>query len=133
MSTQALEVGPPKGNGQSRTAWRLLMNNRLAAAAFYIVVLIVILALMAPILPLHDPNMTSPADRLLPLFSDGHLLGTDHLGRDVLARLVWGTRVSLFVGVSAALAAAFFGSLIGLVAGYAGGRADNLIMRTSIC
>jgi len=129
MSTQALEVGPPKGNGQSRTAWRLLMNNRLAAAAFYIVVLIVILALMAPILPLHDPNMTSPADRLLPLFSDGHLLGTDHLGRDVLARLVWGTRVSLFVGVSAALAAAFFGSLIGLVAGYAGGRADNLIMR----
>ncbi|KXF75376.1 peptide ABC transporter permease [Paramesorhizobium deserti] len=129
MSTQALEVGPPKDSGQSRTAWRLLMNNRLAAAAFYIVVLIVIMALMAPILPLHDPDTTSPANRLLPLFSEGHLLGTDHLGRDVLARLVWGTRVSLFVGISAALAAAFFGSLIGLVAGYAGGRADNLIMR----
>src|SRR5690606_19679684 len=95
---------------------------------FYVIALIAVVAVLAPVLPLHDPNVTSPADRLLPVLSGGHPLGTDHLGRDVLARLIWGTRVSLVVGISAALMAAFFGSSIGLVAGYAGGRADNVIM-----
>ncbi|PRD42941.1 peptide ABC transporter permease [Phyllobacterium phragmitis] len=129
MSTQAVEVVAPERDGRLRMAWRLLMNNRLAAAGFYAITLIVVMALLAPVLPLHDPDITSPADRLLPVLSEGHMLGTDHLGRDVLARLVWGTRVSLFVGIAAAFVAAFLGSVIGLVAGYAGGRADNLIMR----
>ena len=71
----------------------------------------------------------APADRLLRPLSEGHLLGTDALGRDILSRLVWGSRVSLAVGISATLIAAFFGSLIGLVAGYAGGRVDTVLMR----
>ncbi|WP_173934728.1 dipeptide/oligopeptide/nickel ABC transporter permease/ATP-binding protein [Chelativorans sp. Marseille-P2723] len=130
MSTPVVQAASEQERGGRRpTAWRLLMNNRLAAAGFFVLATIIVVALLAPILPLHDPNVTSPADRLLPVFSEGHPLGTDHLGRDVLARLVWGTRVSLVVGVSAALLAAFTGSLIGLVAGYMGGRADNLMMR----
>lgn len=111
------------------TTWRLLMNNKLAAVGFYVIALILVVAVLAPILPLHDPNVTNPANRLLPVFSADHLLGTDHLGRDVLARLIWGTRVSLVVGLCAACTAAFFGSLIGLVAGYAGGRTDSIMMR----
>ena len=87
------------------------------------------MALLAPILPLAHPDVTSPADRLKPPFSDGAVLGTDHLGRDLLSRLVWGTRLSLAVGVAAALLAAAVGSAIGIVAGYLGGRTDHLMMR----
>ena len=87
------------------------------------------MALLAPILPLAHPDVTSPADRLKPPFSDGAVLGTDHLGRDLLSRLVWGTRLSLAVGVAAALLAAVVGSAIGIAAGYLGGRTDHLMMR----
>ncbi len=107
----------------------LLLNNTLATAGLVLFAFIAIIALLAPVLPLPDPNITALADRLQPAFSPGHLLGTDALGRDILSRLIWGTRVSLAVGVSASLIAAFFGSLIGLVAGYAGGRVDGLLMR----
>ncbi|WP_297835224.1 dipeptide/oligopeptide/nickel ABC transporter permease/ATP-binding protein [uncultured Roseibium sp.] len=107
----------------------LLLNNSLATSGLVVLVLICLIALAAPILPLANPDVTAPADRLLPVFTAGHLLGTDHLGRDILSRLIWGTRISLAVGLSATIIAAFFGSLLGLVAGYAGGRTDTLIMR----
>ncbi|WP_157015556.1 dipeptide/oligopeptide/nickel ABC transporter permease/ATP-binding protein [Mesorhizobium xinjiangense] len=129
MTTAVDTDRPADKHARRPSAWQLLMNNRLAAVGFYVIFVIVFVALLAPLLPLQDPNATSPADRLLPVFTDGHVLGTDQLGRDVLSRLVWGTRVSLLVGISASLLAALFGSLIGLVAGYWGGRADNLIMR----
>lgn len=107
----------------------LLLNNSLATGGLIVLAAICLIALATPLLPLPDPDATAPADRLLPVFSAGHLLGTDHLGRDLLSRLLWGTRVSLAVGISATLIAAFFGSLFGLVAGYAGGRTDTVIMR----
>ena len=107
----------------------LLLNNSLATSGLVVLVLICLIALAAPLLPLTNPDVTAPADRLLPVFTEGHLLGTDHLGRDILSRLIWGTRISLAVGLSATIIAAFFGSLLGLVAGYAGGRTDTLIMR----
>nr|WP_188261744.1 dipeptide ABC transporter ATP-binding protein [Azospirillum tabaci] len=105
------------------------MRNRLAALGLVLLTLIVLAALAAPILPLADPDAIDPARRLLPPFSAGAWLGTDTLGRDVLARLVWGTRLSLGVGVAASLLAALVGSAIGLVAGYAGGRTDGVLMR----
>jgi len=107
----------------------LLLNNTLATAGLVVFALIVLIALAAPLLPLPDPDVTAPANRLFRPLTEGHLLGTDALGRDILSRLIWGTRVSLLVGISATLIAAFFGSLIGLVAGYAGGRVDTLLMR----
>jgi len=123
----ALPKAPPRASRPSTI--RLLLNNTLATAGLVILALIVLIALLAPVLPLADPDVTAPANRLLPPLSPGHLLGTDALGRDLLSRLIWGTRVSLAVGLSATAIAAFFGSLIGLVAGYAGGRVDNLLMR----
>jgi len=116
----------PKGRPDSLS---LLLNNTLATAGLVVFALIVLAALAAPLLPLPDPDATAPADRLLRPLAEGHLLGTDALGRDILSRLLWGTQVSLLVGISATLIAAFFGSLIGLVAGYAGGRVDTLLMR----
>lgn len=108
---------------------KLLARNRLAAFGGILLLVLIVLALITPLLPLLDPNVTHPANRLQPPLSDGHLLGTDQLGRDILSRLLWGLRVSLAVGIAASLVAAFIGSLIGLVAGYFGGRTDNTLMR----
>jgi peptide/nickel transport system permease protein len=108
---------------------RLLFRNRLAAFGAVVLGVILVLALITPLLPLHPPNVTNTANRFLRPWSEGHLLGTDHLGRDLLSRLLWGTRLSLAVGFAAALIAAVIGATIGIVAGYAGGRTDNVTMR----
>ncbi len=108
----------------------LLLRNRLAGFGAVVLVIVIAVSLLAPLLPLHDPNLTDPANRLLRPMTPGHWLGTDHLGRDLLARLVWGTRLSLAVGVCAALIAALIGSMIGIAAGFFGGRIDNWLMRT---
>ncbi|WP_407518801.1 dipeptide/oligopeptide/nickel ABC transporter permease/ATP-binding protein [Methylobacterium oryzisoli] len=106
-----------------------LLENRLAAGGLAVIVAVSAVALAAPLLPLADPNATAPAARLLPPLTPGAWLGTDALGRDLLARLVWGTRVSLAVGLAAALLAATIGSAIGLTAGYLGGRTETILMR----
>jgi peptide/nickel transport system permease protein len=112
-----------------RTNWQLLMANRLGAAGLFIVAFACLMALLAPVLPIPDPNVTDQPNRLLLPFSQGHLLGTDHLGRDLLSRAIWGTQVSLLVGIGATALAAVFGSLIGLVAGYTRGVTDTVLMR----
>ncbi len=111
------------------TTWRRLKRNRLSVAGLIVLAIVVLLALLAPVLPLIDPAATNPANRLQPIGSEGHLLGTDHLGRDLLSRLIWGGRTSLSVGVFATLIAASIGSLIGLIAGFFGGATDNSLMR----
>ena len=111
-------------------SFRLLTRNRLAALGLVVLTAIIVLILITPFLPLQDPAVTEPADRFLPPGTPGHLLGTDNLGRDILSRLLWGTRVSIAVGLSATAIAALIGSLIGLVAGYFGGRLDSLLMRS---
>jgi peptide/nickel transport system permease protein len=121
----------PAGN-QTNTrfsSWTLFLNNRLAAGGLAVLAIICGLALLAPLLPLADPNATEPVNRLMPPLTEGHLLGTDQLGRDILSRLIWGTRVSIAVGLSATTIAALFGSLIGLIGGFARGGVDNLMMR----
>lgn len=128
-------IGPTTADGgaprrPSAGVWRRLKRNRLAVAGLVVLGFTVAAALLAPVLPLADPAATSPADRLLPPLSPDHLLGTDHLGRDILSRLIWGGRVSLSVGVFATLIAAVSGSLIGLFAGFYGGRTDSVLMRS---
>ncbi|ASP21111.1 peptide ABC transporter ATP-binding protein [Antarctobacter heliothermus] len=108
---------------------KLLARNRLALAGGIVLLLVVLLALVTPLLPLAEPNVTNTSARFQRPFSDGALLGTDHLGRDLLSRLLWGTRLSLAVGFAAAVVAATLGAAIGIIAGYYGGRTDNLIMR----
>ncbi|MGY6697378.1 MAG: dipeptide/oligopeptide/nickel ABC transporter permease/ATP-binding protein [Roseinatronobacter sp.] len=107
----------------------LLFRNKLAGFGAIVLGIIVLLAVLTPILPLHPPNETNTANRFLRPLSDGHLLGTDHLGRDLLSRLMWGTRLSLAVGFAAALVAGLVGAAIGVIAGYFGGRTDNVTMR----
>ncbi|WP_439124811.1 dipeptide/oligopeptide/nickel ABC transporter permease/ATP-binding protein [Marivita sp.] len=107
----------------------LLARNRLALAGGIVMTLVVLLAVLTPVLPLADPDVTNTSSRFQPIFSEGALLGTDHLGRDLLSRLMWGTRLSLAVGFAAAIVAATLGAAIGIIAGFYGGRIDNIIMR----
>ena len=108
---------------------KLLARNRLALAGGIVMTAVIALALVTPLLPLADPDVTDTAKRFKRPFSDGALLGTDHLGRDLLSRLLWGTRLSLAVGFAAAVIAATLGAAIGIIAGFYGGRTDNVIMR----
>jgi peptide/nickel transport system permease protein len=111
------------------TRLRRFFYNPAATVGLIIVVAVVALSAAAPILGLPDPDATSLVDRLLPPGSDGHFLGTDELGRDMLSRLIWGTRVSLAVGISATAIAAVIGSLIGIIAAFYGKFLDNFLMR----
>ncbi|MCG8356133.1 MAG: dipeptide/oligopeptide/nickel ABC transporter permease/ATP-binding protein, partial [Kiloniellales bacterium] len=118
------------GAGSARPgALRLLLRNHLASAGLALLAAILLLVLITPFLPLADPDVTEPANRLLRPLAPDHLLGTDHLGRDILSRLLWGSGTSLLVGLMATLVAAFFGSLIGILAGYFGGWLDGVLMR----
>ncbi|MBW2412462.1 MAG: ABC transporter permease [Deltaproteobacteria bacterium] len=95
---------------------------------------LVLMALAAPLLAPHDPGVQDLRARLKPpaWFAKGswnHVLGTDHLGRDVLSRVIYGSRVSLLVGAAVVTIAGVFGVVMGLLAGYRGGRTDNFIMR----
>ena len=99
-------------------------------ASALVLLLLVGGALLAPWLAPFDPYQASMLQRLLPIGTAGHWLGTDELGRDMSTRLMYGGRLSLLMGVVPVLAAFFIGTSIGLFAGYAGGRANMLTMRT---
>jgi peptide/nickel transport system permease protein len=89
---------------------------------------LILLAVLAPVISPHDPLGQDLTARLLGP-SRAHLLGTDDLGRDQLSRLLYGARVSLFVGLIAVAISSLLGSLLGLISGYFGGLVDNVIMR----
>lgn len=115
---------------RSSTAWSRLVANPLTVIGLILLVGLCGLALAAPILPLANPDATSLSERLAPMFTADAWLGTDHLGRDLLSRLIWGTRVSIAVGLAATLVAAFVGATIGLIAAFYGRWVDALLMRT---
>ena len=119
---------------RSRSYWlvvmRQLRKNRVAMASAALLLLIAAAAVFAPWIVPGDPYKTSMLRRLLHVGSEGYLLGTDELGRDMIARLIYGGRLSLFMGVMPVVIAFFVGTGIGVFAGYAGGRINMLIMRT---
>ncbi len=129
-ASEALALKAPASRTGLREGWQRLARNRLAVVGLVVLALLGGLALLAPLLPLADPNATDPSNRLLRPFTDSaHLLGTDALGRDLLSRLIWGLRVSLAVGIAATLVAAVVGSLIGLLAAWFGRWTDMALMR----
>lgn len=123
---------------RSRPEWRrrlnLLLRSRGALLGLLMLVTVIICALTASWIAPHNPNAQVLENRLLPpAWQEGgveqHLLGTDHLGRDVLSRLIYGSRISLTVGLLAVFISGIFGIGLGLLAGYYGGWLDTLVMR----
>ena len=107
-----------------------IIRNKLALLGGIILFMLLLLIITTPFLNLSDPNAINTSDRFSLPFTSNYLLGADHLGRDILSRVMWGTRLSLAVGFSAALIAAILGSFIGIIAGYFGGFFDNILMRS---
>ena len=97
-----------------------------------IVISVIAIALLAPLLAPHDPYHQDLMKRLVPPVWDNrgsweHILGTDHLGRDYLSRLIYGARISLLIGIGAAIISGLIGTFMGVMAGYFGGRVDMVV------
>jgi ABC-type dipeptide/oligopeptide/nickel transport system permease subunit len=107
---------------------RAVLSHKVSCMGIVIILLLVLMAIFAPLLAPYDPN-EQDLYRVLEGPTRAHLLGTDDVGRDLLSRVIYGSRVSLFIGVTATVFSATIGILIGLVAGYKGGITDMIIMR----
>ena len=113
---------------QSRWYWvRILLENPVAVASLILLTLLVLVSIFAPLIAPYDPRFLDPVNRLQPP-SSTNWLGTDDSGRDLLSRILYGGRVSLLIGITVTVAAAIFGTLLGLAAGYYD-RLDSWIMR----
>lgn len=109
--------------------WLSLRSNAMAMLGLGILVALVLVAVLAPWIAPHDPFAQNLGNRLQPLGTDGHVFGTDSLGRDILSRLIYGARITLYIVALVALIAPVAGLLVGTVAGYAGGWTDTILMR----
>jgi len=103
-------------------------RTRLAPLGVVVMLAALVVAVLAPVVSPHDP-LKQDLGNVLAKPGRAHLLGTDNVGRDVLSRVIWGTRVSLVAGLGSVASAVVAGGLLGLLAGYAGGQADGLVMR----
>jgi peptide/nickel transport system permease protein len=128
----AEEQAPPAARvrGYWQSVGYRLRHDPLTLTFAAVVLLIVLAAVFAPLLAPFDPYKESIVGRLKPFGWRGHLLGTDELGRDMLSRLLFGGRISLMMGVFPVVTATLIGGLLGIVAGFVGGRVNTAIMRT---
>jgi len=108
--------------------WRVFRSNPIALAGFIIIATLLMVALLAPVLTTSDGTLQVLSDRLQPP-SASHWFGTDELGRDIYERIVWGSRVTLYIVSLVTVIVVPIGLFIGTVAGYVGGWVDNLLMR----
>lgn len=106
---------------------RRFRKHKLAVASLYFLCFITILAILAPLIAPYDPNQVSTSFSKPPSWK--HWLGTDQIGRDMFSRLLYATRISLFVGFSATVISTAIGVILGLISGYFGGLVDIVIMR----
>ncbi|MFN4310414.1 MAG: ABC transporter permease [Ferrovibrio sp.] len=131
MDSKAATVVPIQvSEGYWRGVARRLGRDPVAMVALAIIVGLVLMAIFAPYLAPADPIKGSMLRRLRPVGTPGFPLGADELGRDMLSRLIFGARLSLFMGVTPVLMAFAIGSALGIFAGYVGGALNTAIMRT---
>ena len=122
------KIKPPAKYSEGRRVIRVFMGRKLAVIGLVLIILLVLMAISASWLAPYDPDTTNVANRFQGP-SMNHLLGTDSIGRDILSRVMYGSRTSLLVGVGAVAMATVVGQSLGLIAGYFGGITYNVIMR----
>ena len=131
MNDAALQAAPmANARGYWATVGRRIVRDKVSMVCVAILLLILLSALLAPYLHLADPYQGSMIRRLRHIGTPNYPLGTDELGRDMLARLIYGGRLSLLIGISPVILAFGLGTMLGLVAGYVGGWVNTAIMRT---
>jgi peptide/nickel transport system permease protein len=126
----ALEQAPTVNFPSRRRQIALALRQPAIAVSAVVMVIFLLAALLAPLIAPYDPLAQSIQNGLQPP-SAAHLFGTDKLGRDIFSRILYGARISLFVGVSVVLISSSIGSLLGVLAGYLGGWADETLMRVT--
>ncbi|MFY0760660.1 ABC transporter permease [Metabacillus dongyingensis] len=122
------EPGPTLFIGRLRQFWEIFSKNKAAVVGGAIILFYILIALFAPLLAAHDP-FEIQLDKKLQQPSFEHWMGTDDKGRDILARILYGSRLSMGIGFAAVSFGAFFGIIMGLTAGYYGGWVDTMISR----
>ena len=131
VANEAAALAPvTRSPGYWTTVWRRFRRDPVAVGALVLIVAIILMAIFAPYLAPQDPYQGMTLRRLRPPGTPGFPLGTDELGRDMLSRLIYGARLSLFMGVTPVVFALTIGSVIGIVAGYVGGWLNTVLMRT---
>ncbi|CAL74823.1 Putative Oligopeptide ABC transporter (permease protein) [Bradyrhizobium sp. ORS 278] len=131
INEASLQSAPAaKARGYWATVGRRIVRDKVSMVCVAILLLIFLSALLAPYLHLADPYQGSMIRRLRHIGTPNYPLGTDELGRDMLARLIHGGRLSLLIGISPVILAFGIGTMLGLVAGYVGGWVNTMIMRT---
>lgn len=113
---------------QRQRMWSAFIRNRTALVGGLLALLIVLIAIFAPWISPFDPLEQDPYYRLM-ASSSKHWLGTDDFGRDVFSRIIWGSRVSLLIGISSVLLGMLVGTTMGMVAGYFRGKVESVLMR----
>ncbi len=129
MSEATVTLNKPKRNSQIKEVWRRYRKNKVAMLGLILLVLILLMAILADVIVPYDQAVLQDTANRLQGPSAGHWFGTDELGRDVFARVVHGSRYSLWIGVSTSIFSLVIGGLLGAVAGYYGKAIDNIIMR----
>lgn len=124
----------PTSRRQARFAswykgWLTLRSNKLTMFGLYVLAFLILCAIFAPILATHDPFAQDLGQRLLAPGENGHLFGTDSLGRDIYSRLLYGARISIYIVLLVVMVAPLVGLIVGTMSGYAGGWIDVLLMR----
>ena len=114
-------------NKTKQRAFRILFHNKLTRVALIMIVAVILVGVLAPIISSHDPNEIHTVDRYSPPCK-AYLLGTDGLGRDVYSRIIYGTRVSLSVGLLSVAIGLVAGVTVGTVAAYKGGIVDSIVV-----
>lgn len=122
-------LSPVESETYLQTVWRRFKRHKLAMVSCGVVLLLALAALLAPVISPYDPTATVGSFSRGP--SAQHWLGTDQIGRDQLSRLLYGTRISLLVGIMAAAVSTVVGVVLGLVSGFFGGVVDMIIMRVT--
>ncbi|MFL6685360.1 nickel transporter permease [Paraburkholderia graminis] len=115
--------------GLAYRRWRRFAGNPLSVFGFAILMVLVIVAIIGPWIAPHDPLRQVLSDRLLPPGSASHWLGTDQLGRDILSRIIYGSRLTLSIAILVVVLVVPIGLMIGTTAGFFGGWVDNVLMR----
>jgi len=118
-----------KQKSKLKELFRKLTRSWTGMLGFCLIVLLIILSIFGDWIAPFDPMDAQLRDRLLPPLTDGHLLGTDQLGRDILSRIIDGTRVSMIIGLATAFLAGIIGTIVGVIAGYYRGWVDVVLMR----